>query len=258
VKRGSTPAALAKSAAARLKREGTSKARNQGLRFFKAHRDIHLFGVPAPGIRKIEKDIFRDVADEWSLEDALSFCHILMANRHLEAKALGILLLSRYKKEFNPTLVRHFEDWILQDLCSNWATIDALSCYVIAPFLVTHPGRIAELHRWVRSPNLWLRRAAAVSLVPLARRGQHLEHAYQVADHLLEDPEDLLHKATGWLLREAGKTDPRRLEKYLTARGPGIPRTALRYAIEKFPPATRKELLRKTRKNPDSARDHSS
>jgi 3-methyladenine DNA glycosylase AlkD len=92
-----------------------------------------------------------------------------------------------------------------------------------------------------------LRRGAAVAFVPLARRGRELDAAYEVASRLFDDGEDLIHKATGWLLREAGTTDPRRLERFLRAEGPRIPRTALRYAIERFPPPKRKRLLAATR-----------
>jgi len=81
---------------------------------------------------------------------------------------------------------------------------------------------------------------------PLARHGKALDEAYRVAAALREDREDLIHKATGWLLREAGKTDPARLERFLLAQGPRLPRTALRYAIERFPAARRRRLLVQT------------
>ena len=95
--------------------------------------------------------------------------------------------------------------------------------------------------------DMWVRRAAAVSLVRLAARGLALDLAYGVADALRFDLEDLVQKAAGWLLREAGRTDRPRLERYLRANGPSIPRTTLRYAIEHFPEGPRKALLAATR-----------
>ena len=74
-----------------------------------------------------------------------------------------------------------------------------------------------------------------------------LDDAYAIAESLFKYPEDLIHKATGWMLREAGKPDPARLEGFLLKHGPKIPRTTLRYAIERFPPEKRKTLLEKTK-----------
>lgn len=119
--------------------------------------------------------------------------------------------------------------------------------YVIAPLLKEYSQLAPNLLKWSRSKNLWVRRASAAALVSLARKGEHLDLAYQVAEHLFPDKEDLIHKATGWLLREAGKTDSVRLEKFLLQHGQQIPRTALRYAIERFPEQKRKAILEKTR-----------
>jgi 3-methyladenine DNA glycosylase AlkD len=117
---------------------------------------------------------------------------------------------------------------------------------VIASILRRRPHHLPTMTGWARSRSLWVRRAAAVALIPMARRGQALDVAYDVAARLLDDEEDLIHKATGWLLREAGKADPVRLERFLLAQGPRLPRTALRYAIERFPPTRRHRLLSQT------------
>ena len=94
---------------------------------------------------------------------------------------------------------------------------------------------------------MWVRRASIVGLIPLARRGHSLDLVYEIAKRLHADEEDLIQKAVGWALREAGKTDPARLERYLRANGAAIPRTTLRYAIERFPDARRRALLRDTK-----------
>jgi 3-methyladenine DNA glycosylase AlkD len=94
---------------------------------------------------------------------------------------------------------------------------------------------------------MWVRRASIVGLIPRARRGESLDLVYGIAKRLHSDREDLIQKAVGWALREAGKTDPARLEHYLRTNGPAIPRTTLRYAIERFPETKRKALLTDTR-----------
>jgi 3-methyladenine DNA glycosylase AlkD len=86
-----------------------------------------------------------------------------------------------------------------------------------------------------------------VALIPAIRRGLALDAAYEVAASLHADEADLIQKAVGWMLREAGKQDPARLERHLRAGGPGIPRTTLRYAIERFPAGKRQRLLAATR-----------
>ena len=97
------------------------------------------------------------------------------------------------------------------------------------------------------SPNQWVRRGAAVAFVSLVGEEHFLDAAYEVATSLLDDKEDLIHKAVGWLLREAGKVDRDRLEAYLLSKGPQLPRTTLRTAIEKFPKEERKRLMEATR-----------
>jgi 3-methyladenine DNA glycosylase AlkD len=90
-------------------------------------------------------------------------------------------------------------------------------------------------------------RAAAVSLVRFVARGVALDTVSDVATALRRDRADLIQKAAGWLLREAGRSQPRRLEQYLIANGPTIPRTTIRYAIERFPLAKRQTLLAATK-----------
>jgi 3-methyladenine DNA glycosylase AlkD len=95
---------------------------------------------------------------------------------------------------------------------------------------------------------MWVRRASMVGLIPRARRGESLDLVYDIARRLHADGEDLIQKAVGWTLREAGKTDMARLERYLRATGTAIPRTTLRYAIERFPERKRRAILAATRR----------
>jgi 3-methyladenine DNA glycosylase AlkD len=137
--------------------------------------------------------------------------------------------------------------WILQGLCSNWATIDGLAGSVSSQLVLRYPDLLNQVMDWVNSGSLWLRRAALVSLVRPAREGRYLDHAYGLAERVFADREDLIQKAAGWLLREAGKTDMERLEHFLQRHGPKVPRTTLRYAIERFDAPDRNRLLEETR-----------
>ena len=114
-------------------------------------------------------------------------------------------------------------------------------------FLESYPAFVGRIKAWTRHPNRWVKRASLVSFIKLARKAQYLTAIYEISASAFPVEDDLIHKANGWLLREAGKADPARLEKFLLAHGPAIPRTTLRYAIERFPEAKRKALLLKTK-----------
>ena len=154
--------------------------------------------------------------------------------------------MKRFRTTFDRRMFRVVERWLREDRCDNWAAVDTMCPYVITPLVVEFPELIPRIQRWTRSRNLWVRRAAVVTFVPLARRGEFLDTAYVVVESLLADREDLIHKACGWLLREAGTTDRKRLERFLVEHGRAIPRTTVRYAIERFPEPQRKRLLKAT------------
>jgi len=137
--------------------------------------------------------------------------------------------------------------WLAKNHSANWATTDSICGSIISPLLLGHPALANRVASWTGHRNMWVRRAAAVSLVRLAARGRELDLAYRVAVALRSDPGDLIQKAAGWLLREAGRTDRPRLERYLRANGPSIPRTTVRYAIEHFSDGPRRALLAATR-----------
>jgi len=230
-----------------LRKAADERVAAQGRRYFRPHERVALLGVATPRLREIEKEIFAAVKPAWSVDTAVRFCATLIRSPLLEVKAVGVLLLSRYREGFDKSLFERARFWLASGYCGNWASTDILSGAIVAPLLARFPELLVELPRWAGSGSLWVRRASAVSLTPLARRGEQLDVAYAIATVLLRDPEDLMHKAVGWLLRECGKTDERRLEAYLISHGPQIPRTAVRYAIERFPADRRKRLLALTR-----------
>ena len=116
---------------------------------------------------------------------------------------------------------------------------------IIGPLLVKHPQLQTQMRAWSGHKNMWVRRASIVGLLVPIRRGsrQAVDLVYEIARRLHPDPHDLIHKAVGWALREAGKVDATRLERYLRANVGMIPRTTFRYAIERFSAEKRKALL---------------
>ena len=230
-----------------LKAAGTPERASQSRVYFKADEDVQFYGLKTLEVRQIEREFFASVKGVWVYADALGFCDVMIREKHLEAKMIGFELLARFKRDFTPELLKTIKRWLLENHSANWATTDGLCSAVVTPLLQKHPELIEQLKTWTKDKNLWVRRVSAVGLIGLARRGQHLDAVYEIAEALLSYPDDLIHKANGWMLREAGKSDEHRLEKFLLLRGARIPRTTLRYAIERFPAAKRSKLLSATK-----------
>jgi 3-methyladenine DNA glycosylase AlkD len=215
--------------------------------YFKKDDVFVTLGVKAADVRSVARAIVSTVRDPWGIGEAIAFCERMSRRSHHEAKAVGVLVLGRFRDAFPGELLRIARSWIEEGRFENWAAIDLLCPEVLTPLV----GRDRELARtvrgWATADLLWIRRAAAVTFVPLARRGEWLDDAYDVALRLRAEPQDLVQKACGWLLREAGRTDRARLRRFLLTRGAEFPRTTVRYAIERFPEIERRELLRQTR-----------
>ena len=125
---------------------------------------------------------------------------------------------------------------------NNWDLVDLSAPQIVGGYLLDKPRDI--LYRLAESPLLWDNRIAMVATAAFIRRGD-LEDTYQLAVKMMGHPHDLMHKAIGWMLREAGKKDAERLYDFVEAHRREMPRTMLRYAIEKFDQPTRQWLMRK-------------
>jgi 3-methyladenine DNA glycosylase AlkD len=229
-----------------LARMGRPAGDFDSSRYFRGPIDFGFYNVGTAAVRALARSIHAEHKTEWFIDDAMAFADALIVDRHLEAKSLGIEVVARYRREFTPRLLSAWKRWLAGNHSANWATTDAICGLLIGPLLLQRPQLRARLRAWSGDRNLWVRRASIVGLIPCARRGESLDLLYGIARRLHGDAEDLIQKAVGWSLREAGKTDMPRLERYLRANGAVIPRTTLRYAIERFPEVRRKSILRDT------------
>lgn len=207
---------------------------------------VDSLGIDSPTLRKYAKTQVKQLKGRWVLADAVDFCDRLLQEPELEIRGVGILMLSAFQKHLTPGFLGRAERWLKTRL-DNWALVDSFCALVLSPLLLKEETALETLRQWSHASSLWVRRASVATLVPFARRGRLLDAAYQFAQRQFPAPEDLMQKATGWLLREAGKTDMPRLRAFLLQHGPSIPRTTLRYAIERFPPPQRRALLEATR-----------
>jgi 3-methyladenine DNA glycosylase AlkD len=124
---------------------------------------------------------------------------------------------------------------------NNWDLVDSSAEHIVGAHLWERPRD--PLFRLVSSPMLWERRIAVMASFHFIRKGS-FDTTLELAERLLEDPQDLIHKAVGWMLRETGKRDFEREEEFLRRHYRRMPRTMLRYAIERFPEGLRQDFLK--------------
>lgn len=194
-----------------------------------------FIGVKVPKIRALVKDFWR--ADETLVRQ-------LLASAIHEERFLALMILVRqFEKGSEVDRRRIFRLYLSHtDRINNWDLVDLSAPNIVGEYLSDKSRR--PLYRLVKSPSLWERRIAMLATFALIRR-REFDDALAMADRLLHDQEDLIHKAVGWMLREIGKRDMGVLETFLKPRCTGMPRTMLRYAIERFPEERRQRYLRR-------------
>jgi 3-methyladenine DNA glycosylase AlkD len=233
--------------AGRLYRAKANPARAALIRrYFK--NEVRVYGLRSPEARDIAAGLYAKVRASWTPADAIALCEIVLRRPELEFKGLGALMLLRFKKSFPKSLFAKVKGWLAADLLDNWASVDVLCPDAVGALLLAYPELRAAIKAWAAHPNLWVRRASLVSFIKLAKKPEFAPEIYAMARAHFDSEDDLIHKAAGWLLREVGKRDMAALEAFLLDHGSAIPRTTLRYAIERFPAAKRSVLLEATRK----------
>jgi 3-methyladenine DNA glycosylase AlkD len=248
--RVASPIRAAASARRRLVALSRPSGSFDASRYFRGADTLRFLNVGTAAVRQLARAIVSDHRAAWGVKGGLAFANALMPDQYLEVKGVGVEVLACFRREFTPELLPVWKRWLAKNYSANWATTDSICGLLIGPVLIAHPRQASVMLTWSRDPNMWVRRASAVALIPSVRRGLTLDIAYEIARRLHADREDLLQKAVGWMLREAGKADPARLERYLRMNGARIPRTTVRYAIERFPIEQRRELLAVTKRTP--------
>lgn len=162
----------------------------------------------------------------------------------MEESWIGANWADSINKQYAPADFKIFERWV-NKYVSNWATCDTLCNHAVGEFITKYPGFTKELKRWAKSKNRWVKRAAAVTLILPARRGEFLQEVFSIADILLMDKDDLVQKGYGWMLKEASRKNQKQVFDYIMKNKGRMPRTALRYAIEKMPVELKKLAMAK-------------
>jgi 3-methyladenine DNA glycosylase AlkD len=169
---------------------------------------------------------------------------------HDERSLANAILVLKYKKGGEAQKEKLFRFYLAnRRFIHSWDGVDDSAPYLVGPHLLNRDRKI--LFQLAKSKSLWDRRIAMVSTWWFIRQGDTAD-TFKLAKIFLKDEQDLMHKAVGWMLREAGKRDLPKLKEFLKRYAVKMPRTMLRYAIEKFPePQRKKYLAKKILKIPD-------
>ncbi len=173
----------------------------------------------------------------------VSEINVLLRSPIHEERLLAILLFVHKFKKGDDDLKKNIYDLYLKstEFINNWDLVDTSAEHIVGEYLMDKSKR--PLYRLAKSNNLWERRIAIMATFHFVKRHEFSE-TLKISDMLIGDRHDLIHKATGWMLREIGKRDPGTEELFLKEHYKKMPRTMLRYAIEKFPEKNRQRYLK--------------
>ena len=212
-----------------LKLVATEERRKVNEWFFKTGKgeygygDIFL-GVTAPELRRIAKKFSQEI----SLQELTE----LIQNPIHEVRLCAlIILVNKYNKE-EPDRIYHYYLKHLNSV-NNWDLVDTSAPHIIGDYLYKNPEKSKILFEFSSSENLWIRRISIVSTFAFIKNNE-FSITLKIAKLLLHDDHDLIHKAVGWMLREIYKRDERLIKRFLRQNYAQIPRTTLRYTIERM------------------------
>lgn len=208
-------------------------------RFFR--EEVNFHGIRTAVVRDISKRYYQEVRDLENTE-VFALCEQLLGSGYGEEEFIAYDWAERMKDSFEPADFRILERW-LGTYVSNWAGCDTLCNHAVGSFVERYPEYIDCLKQWAKSDNRWMRRGAAVSLVLPAQRGKFLPDIFEIAEILLADKDDLVQKGYGWMLKEASKAHRDEVFDFVIEHKDRMPRTALRYAVEKMPDELRNPAM---------------
>jgi len=224
-----------------LKQNADEKTKQSGQRFFK--EKIRMYGVKTGVVEKIAKTFFKEIKEK-NKSEIFDLCEELWQSGYMEESFIACNWSYFIHKDFQPNDFKIFEKWI-SNYIGNWASCDTFCNHTVGEFITMYPNYLKQLKKWTKSNNKWMRRASAVSLIVPAKRGKFLKDIFEISDILLLDKEDLVQKGYGWMLKVASHTHQKEIFDYVIKNKAVMPRTALRYAIEKMPKTLKVKAMAK-------------
>jgi len=226
---------------AELSRRGSPRVRASIDRFFTPDQKVVSYGVASPEVKRMARDIYRKVK-QWPAAERDRFCTALWEGGSNEEGALVCYIYRRFGKQCGAREFKLFTRW-LDRYVNNWGHTDGLALWLLGASIANDPTLIEGLGPWTGSRNRWKRRAAAVAMVPSARRALHTREIFRIAQPLVPDDDDMVRKGVGWLLKETYPKKPREVVRFLMPWRGKAPRLVLRYAAEKMSATDRATVL---------------
>ncbi len=214
-------------------------ATSQG--FFK--EKIKFYGVKIPTVNKIGLEYFKKIGQK-SKSEIFSLCEELWKSGYIEESFVACNWSYYIHEKYGPQDFPVFERWI-KEYVNNWASCDTLCNHSVGEFIEMYPEYIVKLKDFAKSDNRWVKRAASVTLIIPARKGKFLDDILEIADILMLDKDDLVQKGYGWMLKAASETNQQAIFEYVIKNKAVMPRTSLRYAIEKMPEDLKSRAMEK-------------
>ena len=216
---------------AEIIKNADERTRSSGERFFK--EPVKLRGLKSAQVNLIAREFYRRLPDK-NKANVLDLCEELWRSGYLEEAGIACIWSYNIRKDYAPEDFKVFGRWVIKYV-TNWASCDTLCNHTIGTFIEKYPSFLEDVKKWALSDNRWVKRASAVSLIIPARRGKFLKYIFEIADILHADPDDMVQKGYGWMLKAASQAHQQEVFNYVMKRKATMPRTSLRYAIEKMP-----------------------
>ncbi|HLD55889.1 MAG TPA: DNA alkylation repair protein [Candidatus Nanoarchaeia archaeon] len=219
------------------------KYKKNNQRYFK--EKINCYGVKTPLVRKIAKKYFPKIKF-LEKKEIFNFCEELFKTDYNEETTIAIQWIAGIKNQWEEKDFIELEK--LFNYIDNWGKCDDYCLNVLSHFIIKFPKFKLEVKEWSKSKNQWRRRASAVVFIQGKSWKIHkdyLEDVFDIANVLLRDKEDLVQKGYGWMLKIASESYQKEVYEFVMKNKNEMPRTALRYAIEKMPQDMRKEAMKR-------------
>ena len=227
-----------------LEEHSDPEEREKRIRWEEQYQEMSKFyGIPSPIVRKISSSFFQKIRKK-PKQEILRLCNDLLESGYSEERTIAFDWGFRLRKDYEKADFHLLESWLKRHVHS-WGACDDLCTHALGALIFQFPALIQETREWTRSENRWIRRASAVSLIYSIRRKQQLGAVFETADALLTDQDIMVQKGYGWMLKEASNKYPEEVFDYVMKNKKEMPRTALRYAIEKLAPEFRREAMKR-------------